>query len=127
MGSLMDAYNKGKKSGTSPKTNNNTEYNNASQNTSASAMTQTSKGSSLLDAYNRGKNTEAATSAPKTTATTAKRDNGAVKIHALGAGDVGETKSRFGKTVNAGVQGSMSNYTNFWGWLKEAEIGRAHV
>ena len=121
MGSLMDAYNKGKKSGTSPKTNNNTEYNNASQNTSTSAMTQASKGSSLLDAYNRGKNTEAATSAPKTTTTTAKKDNGTVKIRALGAGDVGETKSRFGKTVNAGVQGSMSNYTNFWGWLKEAE------
>ncbi len=121
MGSLMDAYNKGKKSGTSPKTNNNTEYNNASQNTSASAMTQASKGSSLLDAYNRGKNMGAAASTPKTTATTAKRDNGAVKIHALGAGEAKPTTSRVGKTINAGVQGSMSNYTNFWGWLKEAE------
>lgn len=121
MGSLMDAYNKGKKSGTSSKTNNNTEYNNASQNTSASAMTQASKGSSLLDAYNRGKNTEAATSAPKTTATTAKRDDGTVKIHALGAGETKPTTSRVGKTINAGVQGTMSNFANFWGWLKESD------
>ena len=53
MGSLIDAYNKGKKS-----------------STSTSAATQTSKGSSLLDAYNRGKNMGAAASAPKTTTTT---------------------------------------------------------
>ena len=121
MGSLIDAYNKGKKSGTSPKTNNNTEYNNASQNTSTSATTQTSKSSSLLDAYNRGKNMGAAASTPKTTTTTAKRDDGAVKIHALGAGETKPTTSRVGKTINAGVQGTMSNFTNFWGWLKESD------
>lgn len=121
MGSLMDAYNKGKKSGTSSKTNNNTKYNNASQNTSASAMTQASKGSSLLDAYNRGKNMGAAASTPKTTTTTVKRDDGAVKIHALGAGETKPTTSRVGKTINAGVQGTMSNFTNFWGWLKESD------
>lgn len=120
MGSLIDAYNKGKKSGTNSKTNNNTEYNNASQNTSTSAATQTSKGSSLLDAYNRGKNMGAAASTPKTTTTTAKRDDGAVKIHALGAGETKPTTSRVGKTINAGVQGTMSNFTNFWGWLKES-------
>lgn len=121
MGSLMDAYNKGKKSGASSKTNNNTKYNNASQNTSVSAMTQASKGSSLLDAYNRGKNMEAAAQLPKTTTTTAKRDDGAVKIHALGAGETKPTTSRVGKTINAGVQGTMSNFANFWGWLKESD------
>ena len=99
MGSLMDAYNKGKKSGTSSKTNNNTKYNNASQNTSASAMTQASKGSSLLDAYNRGKNMEAAASTPKTNTTTAKKDDGTVKIHALGAGETKPTTSRDRKSV----------------------------
>ena len=121
MGSLLDAYNKGKKSSTSSKTNNNTEYNNASQNASASATTQASKGSSLLDAYNRGKNMGAAASTPKTTTTTVKRDDGTVKIHALGAGETKPTTSRVGKTINAGVQGTMSNFANFWGWLKESD------
>ena len=121
MGSLIDAYNKGKKSSTSPKTNNSTKYNNASQNISTSAAAQTSKGSSLLDAYNRGKNMGTAASMPKTTTTTAKRDDGAVKIHALGAGETKPTTSRVGKTINAGVQGTMSNFTNFWGWLKESD------
>ena len=104
MGSLIDAYNKGKKS-----------------SASTSAATQTSKGSSLLDAYNRGKNMGAAASTPKTTTTTVKRDDGAVKIHALGAGETKPTTSRVGKTINAGVQGTMSNFTNFWGWLKESD------
>ena len=51
----------------------------------------------------------------------AKRDDGAVKIHALGAGETKPTTSRVGKTINAGVQGTMSNFTNFWGWLKESD------
>ena len=51
----------------------------------------------------------------------AKRDDGTVKIHALGAGETKPTTSRVGKTINAGVQGTMSNFTNFWGWLKESD------
>ena len=51
----------------------------------------------------------------------AKRDDGTVKIHALGAGETKPTTSRVGKTINAGVQGSMSNFANFWGWLKESD------
>ena len=51
----------------------------------------------------------------------AKRDDGTVKIHALGAGETKPTASRVGKTINAGVQGTMSNFTNFWGWLKESD------
>lgn len=51
----------------------------------------------------------------------AKRDDGAVKIHALGAGETKPTTSRVGKTINAGVQGTMSNFANFWGWLKESD------
>ena len=51
----------------------------------------------------------------------AKRDDGAVKIHALGAGETKPTTSRVGKTINAGVQSTMSNFTNFWGWLKESD------
>lgn len=46
-----------------------------------------------------------------------------VNIKAFGAyGSNGkqETTSRVGKTINAGVQGSMSNFTNLFGWLKEA-------
>lgn len=51
----------------------------------------------------------------------AKGDDGTVKIHALGAGETKPTTSRVGKTINAGVQGTMSNFTNFWGWLKESD------
>ena len=51
----------------------------------------------------------------------AKRDDGTVKIHALGAGETKPTTSRVGKTINAGVQGTMSNFANFWGWLKESD------
>lgn len=51
----------------------------------------------------------------------AKVDDGAVKIHALGAGETKPTTSRVGKTINAGVQGTMSNFANFWGWLKESD------
>lgn len=51
----------------------------------------------------------------------ARRDDGTVKIHALGAGETKPTTSRVGKTINAGVQGTMSNFTNFWGWLKESD------
>lgn len=49
---------------------------------------------------------------------------GTVNIKAFGAyGSNGkqETTSRAGKTVNAGVQGTMSNFTNLFGWLKEAD------
>ena len=48
----------------------------------------------------------------------AKKDDGTIKIHALGAGETKPTTSRVGKTINAGVQGTMSNFTNFWGWLR---------
>lgn len=51
----------------------------------------------------------------------AKGDDGTVKIHALGAGETKPTTSRVGKTINAGVQGTMSNFANFWGWLKESD------
>lgn len=51
----------------------------------------------------------------------AKRDDGTVKIHALGAGETKPTTSRVGKAINAGVQGTMSNFANFWGWLKESD------
>lgn len=51
----------------------------------------------------------------------AQKDDGTVKIHALGAGETKPTTSRAGKTINAGVQGTMSNFTNFWGWLKESD------
>ena len=51
----------------------------------------------------------------------ARRDDGTVKIHALGAGETKPTTSRVGKTINAGVQGTMSNFANFWGWLKESD------
>ena len=50
-----------------------------------------------------------------------KGGDGTVKIHALGAGETKPTTSRVGKTINAGVQGTMSNFTNFWGWLKESD------
>lgn len=53
--------------------------------------------------------------------TDAQKDDGTVKIHALGAGETKPTTSRAGKTINAGVQGTMSNFTNFWGWLKESD------
>ena len=43
----------------------------------------------------------------------AKRDDGTVKIHALGAGETKPTTSRAGKTINAGGQSTMSNFTNF--------------
>lgn len=49
---------------------------------------------------------------------------GPVNIKAFGAyGSNGkqETTSRAGKTVNAGAQGTMSNFTNLFGWLKEAD------
>lgn len=47
-----------------------------------------------------------------------------VNIKAFGAyGSDGrqETTDRVGKTVNAGVQGTMSNFANLFGWLKEAD------
>lgn len=40
---------------------------------------------------------------------------------AYGSNGKQETTSRVGKTVNAGVQGTMSNFTNLFGWLKEAD------
>lgn len=58
--------------------------------------------------------------------TDAQKDDGTVKIHALGAGETKPTTDRVGKTINAGVQGTMSNFTNFWGWLKESDaVARA--
>lgn len=53
--------------------------------------------------------------------TDAQKDDGTVKIHALGAGETKPTTDRVGETINAGVQGTMSNFTNFWGWLKESD------
>ena len=101
---------------------------NVDNSSSAGAATETTPTSSAgIEEIRKKHNVNKYTSAqapiknvPEVKSESKPSDN-TVKIHALGAGETKPTTSRVGKTINAGVQGTMSNFTNFWGWLKESD------